>query len=357
MIMGTNPPNIEQSDHQYMLSELKKINDLLQENQEKPQACILWDLENINPGEKSLFVDGLIEYVSKYGKITKSKVFGDWSNSAINKMTQVLSAKSFEMIHVHAVKKKSSADIEMITTGIETALQNPKLSMFFLITGDSDFRSLANSLKRSGKEVYIVYDSKRVSTKLLSAADDYIDYRQLIPGEEEEAKEDEIDERSIDERIKESLDLLSECVLTMETQGSKTYLSSVKVRMKVFNPSFDEKKLGFSQWSKFVERGVVEGVIKVVEKEGDALIRSVIPIQESSIPYQEIINVLIGLDEGSKPEFHLFSQVSEKLSETGFDYKKHGYNQFKKYLLDLETRNIVETKAEGLDHSVKRVIT
>ncbi|MHA2032941.1 MAG: NYN domain-containing protein [Candidatus Kariarchaeaceae archaeon] len=359
--MGTSLLNNETLQQQNVIDKLGKILEILEEKEEKSQICILWDVENVNPGVKSLFVDGLLEFVSKKGRVTIAKAFGNWKSPSIAKMAGPLSAQSFELIHSHApVKRKNSADIEMITNGIETALQYPNLSIFYLISGDSDFRPLVNSLRRNGKEVYIIYDNKRVSEELLSAADDYIDYRQLIPGgtEEDEVEEKEkIVEVDIEERMKEGLVLLSECIQKMEEEKVKTDLSSVKVRMKVLNPQFDEKILGFSQWSKFVERGVSEGIITLEGTQEKTVIRRTKKRKGLiSIPYQELLDVLTKLDKSKKPRYHLFSVVNHELKKARFDYTNHGYKQFKKYLLDLETRNYVEIKVEGLAHSVKRVL-
>jgi uncharacterized protein (TIGR00288 family) len=358
LIMGNSLPSDDIHLQNDVFEKLTKILGILEEEEEKKQICILWDVENVNPGVKSLFVDGLLEFVSKKGRVTIAKAFGNWKSMAIAKMAGPLSAKSFELIHTHTpVKRKNSADIEMITNGIETALQYPKLSVFYLISGDSDFRPLVNSLRRNGKEVYIIYDNKRVSEELLSAADDYIDYRQLIPGGTEDEEEDTIVEVDIEDRIKEGLVLLSECIQKMEEGKIKTDLSSVKVRMKVLNPQFDEKLLGFSQWSKFVERGVSEGIITLDGTQDKTVIRltkrkkGVI-----SIPHQELIEVLRKLDKNRAPRYHLFSIVNHELKKAGFEYSNHGYKQFKKYLLDLDTRNYVDIKVEGLAHSVKRVL-
>ena len=58
------------------------------------------------------------------------------------------------------------------------------------------------------------------------------------------------------------------------------------------------------------------------------------------------------LDGKTEGQFHLFSIVSALLKKIGFNYQTYGYDRFKDYILDLEARNLVETKANGLTHSV-----
>ncbi|OLS28686.1 MAG: hypothetical protein HeimC2_05030 [Candidatus Heimdallarchaeota archaeon LC_2] len=358
------------------LSPLRqKVDEIWDKIQEfsslKEEICILWDVENVNPGEKSLFVEGLVEFVSGKGRITIAKAFGDWTKRSISKMATSLASNGFEMVHVSApIKKKNTSDIEMITQGIEVALKYTHLSQFFLITGDSDFRSLVTALRRNGKYVFVIYDAKRLNEALLAAADDYIDYRQLLPGGTEDSDKDEIvveskpskiaDKKAKQKLLQEAFSLLVECLNIMEEEKIPTKLATVKVRMKVLKPTFDEKKLGFKQWLKFIERAVDDNIIVLEGKKNEALLKLTsnqkTKTTVSSVPYKELIEVLKEFDNNKTPKFWRLSVVSPILKKKKFDYKKHGYKQFKQYLLDLQTRDIVEMKVDGITHWVKRIV-
>ncbi|MFV2016181.1 MAG: OST-HTH/LOTUS domain-containing protein, partial [Candidatus Heimdallarchaeota archaeon] len=135
--------------------------------------------------------------------------------------------------------------------------------------------------------------------------------------------------------------------------------STVKVRMKVLKPNFDEKILGFNQWLKFIEKAVDANIIVLEGKKNEALLKLASSQKTkktvSSIPYKKLIKVLRELDNNSTPQFRRLSVVSKELKQLKFDYKEYGYSQFKKYLLDLQTRNIVEMKVDGMTHLVKRI--
>lgn len=360
------------SGQSQLIKQVNRIWDKIQEMSNlREEVCILWDVENVNPGEKSLFVEGLIDFVSNRGRITIAKAFGDWSHKSISKMATSLASNGFEMVHVSSpVKKKNSSDIEMITQGIEVALKYTQLSQFFLITGDSDFRSLVTALRRNGKYVFVVYDAKRLNEALLAAADDYIDYRQLLPGGTEDSEKDDtlgeikepftIDKEIIEKQTQEAFSLLVECLNIMEEEKIPTKLSTVKVRMKVLKPNFDEKKLGYKQWLKFIEKAVESNIIVLEGKKNEALLKLTrsqkTKTAASSVPYKKLIQVLVEMDENSTPKFRRLSVVSKELKNLKFNYKEYGYNQFRKYLLDLQTRNIVEMKVDGMTHWVKRIV-
>jgi uncharacterized LabA/DUF88 family protein len=353
----------------------KKVNRIWEKMQEisglRDEVCILWDIENVNPGEKSLFTEGLVEFVSGRGRITLAKAFGDWTKKSISKMSKSLASNGFEMVHVSApIKKKNTSDIEMITQGIEVALKYSQLTQFYLITGDSDFRSLVTALRRNGKFVFVVYDAKRLNEALLAAADDYIDYRQLLPGGTEDSEKDQgtekieekvvLDLESKEKQTEEAFTLLVECLNLLEEENIPTKLGTVKVRMKVLKPNFDEKKLGFNQWIKFIEKAVDANIVVLEGQKNEALLKLTSSQKSkttgSSVPYEELIAVLKELDKNGTPKFRRLSVVSSELKKKKFDYKEYGYKQFKQYLLDLQTRDIVEMKADGLIHWVKRTI-
>ncbi|MCH8907587.1 MAG: NYN domain-containing protein, partial [Candidatus Heimdallarchaeota archaeon] len=128
---------------------VKKVAHL---EERRNDLAILWDVQNINPGTKSPFVEGLIEYVSEYGKLVIAKAFGDWSQDNIKKLAIPLSQNGFEMIHIpDIVKRKNASDMEMITNGIEIIMQHPNIDHYFIIASDIDFRPFVNALRRNGK--------------------------------------------------------------------------------------------------------------------------------------------------------------------------------------------------------------
>lgn len=342
----------------------------------KRQVAILWDVENVLPSTDSLFIDGFLDYIKdKYGRVSIAQAVANWSIPNVTKLGDLLSTNHFELIHVPK-SRKNAADLVLVTHGVEIALRNPDLDTFVLVTGDADFKPLVQALRRNGKEVFIVCDVHHAAEDLLSMADDFIDYRELIPGGETE--EETIQpvvvhqlqltppgpqsplpvEKNPSKHLSSALEVLREAVLLMEQDKIKPGIGLVKVRMRMLAPWFDEKTLGYSNWSSFVEKAVDERVVKVVGSGAEAILTvDTGRLNESATPQQEgfqkLVKVLKRLDGNSSPSFHLFPQVNLELQKEEFSYKDLGYAQLKGFIQAAEARRLVTTKVNGLQHYVK----
>ena len=78
---------------------------------------------------------------------------------------------------------------------------------------------------------------------------------------------------------------------------------------------------------------------------------------ELSIAFSKLVTILRQLDKDNTPKFRQFPQIAEKLYEEldALEINKLGFKQFKDFVLAAESRNLVETKAKGLDHFMRRV--
>ena len=71
--------------------------------------------------------------------------------------------------------------------------------------------------------------------------------------------------------------------------------------------------------------------------------------------FTTLIAVLTELDKGSKPVYHSYRNVNSTLIEKKVYFNDLGFNQFKEFIQAAEARGLVESKVEGLKHSVKRL--
>jgi uncharacterized LabA/DUF88 family protein len=333
----------------------------LKNNQnQRNTLAILWDIENVTPGSGSRFVEGLLDYAKDIGKLATATAYGDWTKGGIRKVAESLADNGFELIHVPKARK-NSADISLITHAIEMIYQYPHLKSFIIITGDVDFRPLLLTLRKHGLEIIIICDAKNASEDLLMLADDYKDYRLLLPDTD---LDQETDTREPQEREpldkQAAFDLLAEVVEMMYRDKRKRTpsLGASKVRMTLLNSGFDESKLGFSSWKKFVLAAAAKGLIKLEYTETDILLkpREMIKQQSGKEHYPPPIKALldaIGKLSPGKKEWVSFSAVSNKILENNINIRKYGYNKLKKLVQAAEVRNLVESKNDNLLWSVR----
>jgi len=233
----------------------------------KTNVSILWDIENVTPSGDSLFVEGLLDYAKQIGNISSALVIGNWTTKITNTLAVSLSEKGFELIHLPQPKekekrKKNSSDFVLITKATEMIFQYSHIRTYILLTGDIDFRPLLQLLKKHGKRVIVICDSNNASERLLEFADEYMDYRNLLPDDENEPIPD-TPEITGNITREEAFPLLAEAVKAMMNKKQIPTPGSVKVRMQLLNENFSGTVEGYSQWQKFIQEAVKQNIITV----------------------------------------------------------------------------------------------
>jgi len=227
--------------------------------------------------------------------------------------------------------------------------------------------------------VHIVCNTQNASEDLLALADSYVDYRELMPGGNDEEAADKAPPSSEDKAaqaksgtptpvpapvssmtIEDWFLVLAEAADLMLKKKISPGLGPVKIRMKMLNPNFNEKKLNFSQWSDFVSAAVKAGFVTIAGKGAESVIYPVPKVLKREGPqqraFQVLLDVLTEFDKGNQANYHSFRNVNSKLIERKVYFNGLGFNQFKGFIQAAEARDLVHSKVEGLRHSVRRVL-
>jgi len=343
-------------------------------------VAILWDIENVTPSSNSQFVDGLMEYSEELGKLTVCRVYGNWTKSNLGRLSHLLSENGFELIHIPD-SRKNSADISLITNAVELIYQYPHISKIVLITGDADFRPLLYTLRRNGKGIHIICNSANASEELLSLADSFKDYREIIPGEAAEAAEEAVEagknresgrgrrseggrsRKGREEKAAGSVDLayrfLVEAVQEMVKNGKKPGMGAVKVKLKILNPSFNERSFGFNSWNDFVYSARDKKLVDLVEEDQAIylkLMNDKPPAEKTplALACETLVEVLDTLTKEKGKELHSLASVNTRLSEKKVDYASLGYKRLKDFILAAEKRDYVEVTFGFSGYNVKK---
>jgi uncharacterized LabA/DUF88 family protein len=331
--------------------------------------AILWDLENVNPGSDSLFLEGLIEYAEAKGRVVAARAYANWTNSGFSKLAPSLTKRYFYLVHIPR-GQKNSADMVLVSDTLELIRQHDHIDTYILVTGDSDFRFLVLSLRRAGKMVHIVCNTQNASEDLLALADSYVDFRGLVPGGNDEESGEKAQATTEDKAQAKGampssmtpedwFQVLAEAADLMLKKKASPALGSLKVRMKMLNTNFNEKRLNFSHWSDFVSAAVKAGYVKIEGRGPESLIYPIPSVLTREGPQQKafvvLTDVLKELDRGGKPGYHSYRNVNSKLIEKKVYFGQLGFGQFKDFVQAAEARGLVESKVEGLKHAVKRV--
>jgi hypothetical protein len=134
----------------------------------------------------------------------------------------------------------------------------PEIGTFVLLSGDSDFSSMVIKLKEYGKYVIGVGIRESSSDLLVMNCDEYYSYNALAglvrTSDEESTRWD-------------PWELVTESVQRMKRNGDVMRSDRLKQVMQEIDAQFDEKNLGMSKFSRFVQDAQQRGLITVTKLE------------------------------------------------------------------------------------------
>jgi uncharacterized LabA/DUF88 family protein len=241
-------------------------------------------------------VSALKEEVSNHGRVVVSKAYADWVSRApeLKGASQFihdppsLYAAGIEPVYVptrlplrgsyqpgRTVSVKNSVDVKMTADCIDTAHNFPNINTFVLVSGDSDFIHVINSLRAVGKRVLVVGVSWATSRRMADHVDGLIFYdADVDPIDVEPPPSREPFQRSRPpapaalanpgrHQLPEVIRAIEDVIRTERAAGHTLLLTSLKQRLVRRIAGFDERKLGFAGFKKLMLRVAEEGNIKI----------------------------------------------------------------------------------------------
>lgn len=133
------------------------------------RIALLIDCDNVSHNS----IEGVIEELSKFGKVNVRHAHGDWNNTSLSGW--------IERLHPHAIrpmqqfaytKGKNATDSAMIIDAMDL-LYNNTVDAFALMTSDSDFTPLVMRLLESGLPVY-GFGAKKTPQPFVDACSTFI---------------------------------------------------------------------------------------------------------------------------------------------------------------------------------------
>ena len=259
-------------------------------------VALFLDWENFKislaTGRRAPNVSALKEEVSNLGRVVVAKAYADWVTRApelrgasqFNNDPPALYAAGIEPVYVPTrlyhggtgsgqgrhVTVKNSVDVKMTADCIECAHSYPNISTFVLVSGDSDFIHVVNTLRTMGKRVVIIGVSWATSRRLADQVDGLIlydvDVDPVTAPEPVPAGNGRAPARSSSmtrPELAAVIHEIEEIVRSERQAGGTPLLTSIKQRLMRRYPGFDEKQLGYSGFKKLMARVAQEGNIKL----------------------------------------------------------------------------------------------
>ena len=305
---------------------------------------ILWDIENVTPPLNTDYIQAIIDKVTSDGRLSYAMAFGNWNNNSIKNIANELGINNFVLIHIPN-SGKNSADMSLVTHGVELIYQYPHIDRYVLISGDADFRPLLISQKKYGKETWVICDVKNnASEDLLKMADKYFDFRDIIGTDGVIETDDAEGINNVATLSKEkAFELLQETIDIINKEGHTAYPKTIKIRIKLLNAQFDIHELGYKTWDDFYADA---------QRHSDILYREgILSIKNNGVKFIPAVFKKLIEEIGTSNDWMLFNKLGMKIN-----YKNYGYKRFKELALDAEKRGYVKIKNEGLDWYIMKQI-
>ena len=231
-----------------------------------PNAALLIDFDNVTMGIRSDLQTELRNLLSSEiisGKVAVQRAYADWRRYP--QYIVPLSESSIDLIFAPAYgsSKKNATDIRLAVDAMELIFTRPEIGTYILLSGDSDFSSLVLKLKEYGKYVIGVGIRESSSDLLVQNCDEYYSYNALAglvkTGDEATAQK------------WDPWELVTEAISRMSKNGDVMRSDRLKQVMQEVDPTFDEKNLGMSKFSRFCQEASHKGLIHVTKLENGQL--------------------------------------------------------------------------------------
>jgi len=250
---------------------------------ETPNIAVFADYENVALGArdakfKKFDIDLVLGRLLDRGNVVFRKAYCDWSRYRAD--AKVLHERNFELVEVPHVRVsgKNSADIRMVVDALDLAHTKPHVTVFALITGDSDFSPLVSKLRENDKMVIGIGVRQSTSDLLVENCDDFIYYDDLVkeskpkrrekarpPKKAEDGKEKV--ESTLDERQEQARELVVDTVEAIfRDRSGVLWGSMVKQTIKRKRPNFAESYYGYRSFNELLEDAQGHGLL-VLEKD------------------------------------------------------------------------------------------
>lgn len=229
---------------------------------DEPLIAVFIDYENLalgvldmEPKQKSVEVGLVLKRLLEKGRIVYKRAYCDWSH--YRKHTATLHQHGVTMIDIPqtGVSGKNSADIHMVVDAMDLCYSKEHISVFALLSGDSDFSPVVYKLKELNKRVIGCGVKNASSNLLVRSCDEFIYYDDLVRREQSTSRQ-----RSrrgsvtrADDKKAEAIDQVMEVVRSLSQDYENVWGSMIKQTLGRINPGFNHEYHGYRSFNALLE--------------------------------------------------------------------------------------------------------
>ncbi len=224
----------------------------------KFNISVLIDGDNAQPK----LIKEIIDEVSKYGKATIRRIYGDWTSQQMNSWKAIINQHSITPIQKFSYTTgKNSTDGALIIDAMDI-LHGKNTEGFCIVSSDSDYTGLAKRIREEGLFVMGIGEKKTPTAFVKSC--EVFTFTENLKSEdsedEEEKTNDEAKKKRVIKKIKEpnkNIRLSKEDWKTVikafdisTNEEDKAHISTLGLNLRKIDPSFDPRSYGFKSLTK-----------------------------------------------------------------------------------------------------------
>lgn len=240
-------------------------------NVNKFNIAILIDGDNAQPK----LLKETIEEVSKYGKATIRRIYGDWTSQNMNSWKNLINQHSINPIQKFSYTSgKNSTDGALIIDAMDI-LHSKNVEGFCIVSSDSDYTGLAKRIREEGLFVMGIGEKKTPESFVQSC--DIFTYTENITPKDPEEDINYVPEIKKDEKTQSTQSKVGKTIKKasakktslLSTKDKNTiskafdistdeneiaYISAIGANIRKIDPSFDTRTYNFNSLSKLFDK-------------------------------------------------------------------------------------------------------
>ena len=212
---------------------------------------------------QSKLIKELIEEVSKYGKATIRRIYGDWTTPQMNSWKEIINKYSINPIQKFSYTTgKNSTDSSLIIDAMDI-LHSGSVDGFCIVSSDSDYTGLAKRIREEG--LFVMGIGRKItpiafvnSCEVFTFVENLIIESELSeekPSEEVETKKSgqakKLSQKSSkktetkSESSKLDISIIDKAFEISTNEEDEAFIAKVGLSLRKIDPSFDPRTYGF----------------------------------------------------------------------------------------------------------------
>ena len=214
---------------------------------DKFNIAVLIDGDNAQPK----LIQAIIEEVSKYGKATIRRIYGDWTTPQMNGWKEVINHQSFNPVQKFAYTSgKNSTDSSLIIDAMDI-LHSKTVEGFCIVSSDSDYTGLAKRIREGG--VFVMGIGQKKTPLAFVQSCEIFTYTENIGAEIEEDEEETAKTVTPEAKAKAKLKpkpAISTAIIDKAfdisiNEDEEAYIATIGSNLRKIDPSFDPRAFGY----------------------------------------------------------------------------------------------------------------